>query len=51
MIPNESGKTAAPAPATARNATSDQMFQAAAQPTQPARKIVSEIVSRRSFPY
>src|SRR5438067_8166930 len=51
MIANESGKTAAPAPATARKAMRDQMFQAAAQPMHPARKIVSEIVSRRSLPY
>src|SRR5207302_9243301 len=51
MIENDSGKTAAPTPATARKAISDQMFHAAAHPTQPAKKATSEIVSRRSFPY
>ena len=39
MIANESGKTPPPAPAIARNAISDQMFQATAQPMQPRRKI------------
>ena len=51
MIANESGKTPAPVPASARNAISDQMFQAAAQPMQPARKSTSEIASSRSLPY
>src|SRR5205823_460648 len=51
MIANDSGNTAAPAPAIARNAISDQMFHAAALPTQPARKITSESASIRSLPY
>jgi hypothetical protein len=38
-------------PASARNAISDQMFHATAQPTQPARKSERLITSSRSFPY
>ena len=37
MIAKESGNTAAPVPASARNAISDQMLHATAHPTQPAR--------------
>ncbi len=50
MIANASGKTAAPSPCTARKPISDQMFQAAAAPRQPTRKIESEIRSNRSLP-
>ena len=51
MIANESGNTAAPTPARARNAISDQMFHASAQPMQPRRKTLRLITSSRSLPY
>ena len=50
MIANDSGKTAPPSPCTARKPISDQMFHAAAAPTQPTRKSTSETTSSRSFP-
>ena len=51
MIEKANGKTAAPSPDTARNAISDQMSQATAHPTHPARNSPRLIVSSRSFPY
>jgi hypothetical protein len=50
MIPKLRGKTAPPAPDSARKAISAQMFHASAQPMQPSAKIESEITSRRSLP-
>ena len=50
MIAKTRGKSAPPAPASARNAISDQRFQAKAAPTQPAKKIDRLITSMRSLP-
>src|SRR5215207_3171798 len=51
MIAKLSGKSAPPAPERIRNAISDQMFQAAAAPMQPARKRPRLTSSIRSLPY
>ena len=50
MIPNASGKIAAPAPCIARNPISTSMFGAAAAPSDAVAKIASEITSIRFFP-
>ena len=50
MIAKLSGNTAPPAPWTILKAISDQMFQAAAAPMQPARKMRRLIISSRSLP-
>jgi hypothetical protein len=50
MIAKLNGNTAPPRPWTPRKPISDQMFHAAAAPTQPMKKSVSETTSRRSLP-
>ena len=51
MIPKLSGKIAPPAPCTARNAISDQMFHAKIAATQPTKNTARLITSSRSLPY
>ncbi len=50
MIANERGKSAPPAPDSARKAISDHRFHAKAAPMQPTRKIERLIRSMRSLP-
>jgi hypothetical protein len=50
MIAKLSGKTAALVPERARNAISDQMSHATAQPTHATRNTARLIVSSRTFP-
>ena len=50
MIPNDSGKIAAPKPCSARNAISDPMLQAHAAPSDATPKIAIEITSNFFFP-
>src|SRR4051812_14544296 len=50
MMPKLSGKIAAPAPCSARKATSDPMFQAAAAPRLASPKIASETTIIRFLP-
>ena len=51
MIPKLSGKTAPPAPETARKAISDPMFRATAQPIAADEEDARLITSSRSLPY
>ncbi len=51
MIAKLSGKSAAPAPATARNAISDQMLHAVDAPRHPSTKSVRATCSIRALPY
>ncbi len=51
MMAKLSGKSAPPAPESARKPISDQMSQAAAAPIDPARKSDNVTSSMRSFPY
>ena len=50
MIPNDSGKTAAPAPWMTRKTISDSRLQAAAAPSEASPKIPNEITSIRFLP-
>ena len=50
MIPNESGKTAAPAPWMTRKTISEARLQAAAAPSDARPKMPSEITSIRFLP-